>query len=173
MHKYRIFCETDGWQECISDNEISSCPVDGGHSVRANSVSIIEKNISALDGTPEILSLASKAQLTIISIVSKTEELKAAGFPHDLKTFNTDDDAWRLFTTVAATKNQLALPLKAITKDRIIYLCNTLAEVDAILQSWVDYVQPIMAEHFQLIADATAAGDQATLDNISATNGAR
>ena len=97
----------------------------------------------------------------------KSGALLAFGFTHDLNNFNCTPSAFALWIAIKATKDKLALPVKIITKDKLIYTLDTLLEVDALIQSFIDFAQPILEGENQLIADTELCVDKAAVDAIT------
>lgn len=81
MDKYRVYCETHGWQELISSSEPTLCPVDSGNTLRAGSQVIIEPGVTEnIDGIPTNVSLSDYKSLKINAIDRRTDELVELGF---------------------------------------------------------------------------------------------
>ena len=81
MDKYRVYCETHGWQEVIASAEPTVCPVDDVAELRAGSAAIIERDVyENVDNIATELVLDDYKRLKINSIDRRTGELIALGF---------------------------------------------------------------------------------------------
>jgi hypothetical protein len=93
MHKYRIYCQTDGWVEVIASVEPTQCPIDSNHTVTANSVAVLEMDVYINDGSHTDLSLDDYKKLRYAEIDSRTGELVSQGFTYQAKVFSLSQNA--------------------------------------------------------------------------------
>jgi hypothetical protein len=81
MDKYRVYCETHGWQEVIASSEPTVCPVDAANELRAASAAIIERDVTENpDGVATSLTLDEYKELKTNAIDRVTGELISLGF---------------------------------------------------------------------------------------------
>lgn len=109
MHKYKIYCQTDGWVEVIASSEPTQCPVDSGHTVTSNSVSVLELDININDGSHTDLSLDDYKKLRYAEIDARTGELISEGFTYQSKVFSLSQNAQINILALDETRNDPAL----------------------------------------------------------------
>jgi hypothetical protein len=120
MDKYRVYCETHGWQQVIASAEPTVCPTDSVAELRAGSATIIEKDIKEnIDGIATELSLDDYKLLKHNAIDRRTGELISLGFPYASKQFSLSAGAQTNILALDNTKDDPALqyPIKYNTKD--------------------------------------------------------
>jgi hypothetical protein len=119
FNKYRIYCEVEGWVEVISDTPVSQCPIDNSHTVKVDSVTLIEENIEVNDGTIVVLDLDNFKQLRFKEIDLRTEELIKQGFSYNNLTFSLSQNAQINILALHETRNDPALtyPIEYSTID--------------------------------------------------------
>lgn len=121
MDKYRIYCEAEGvWHEVIASASPTKCPVDAGHLVNLESAVIIEKDITALDGTPTEITLEDLKSIRFTEIDSRTGELIANGFeypPASGKLFSLSTSAQINISALNQSRDELTYPINYNTID--------------------------------------------------------
>jgi hypothetical protein len=109
MDKYRIYCETHGWVEVISDFVPNTCPINGSDTVRGDSVCVIEPDVKVNDGTLTQLTLANYKQLRYNEIDKRTGELILQGYVYSSKTFSLSETAQTNILALDNTRDDPAL----------------------------------------------------------------
>jgi hypothetical protein len=119
MNRYKIYCETDGWVEVIASTTPTVCPIDGTHTVNADSVTVVERDVQITDGdyVADSVSLYDYKQLKFNEIDKRTEELIAQGFAYNSKTFSLSNNAQINLLGVDIKRNDGILPLTFHTVD--------------------------------------------------------
>lgn len=122
MNKYKIYCETDSkWEEVIASVEPTQCPVDNVHTVKADSVSVIENDILVRDGTALSITLAELKQLRYNEIDGKTAALIAPGFTYDGKQFSLSVTAQMNWNGLKTNEADFSWPVAISTIDNYEY----------------------------------------------------
>jgi hypothetical protein len=115
MDKYKVYCETDGWVEVIASAVPTVCPIDGGHTLRAGSATVIERDIKEnIDNIATELSLENYKLLKHNAIDRRTGELIGQGFSYATKQFSLSPGAQTNILALDNTKDDPALtyPIK-------------------------------------------------------------
>lgn len=111
MNKYKIYCETDGWLEVIASAAPTVCPIDGGHTINTDSITVVERDIKVNDGSYTELTLADYKTLRYNEIDSKTGVLIAAGFIFDGSTFSLSAHAQMNWSEIHSNQASFTFPL--------------------------------------------------------------
>jgi hypothetical protein len=110
MDLYKIYCETDGWIEVISESEPTVCPIDGGHSLRAGSATLLQNDVKTnFEGHHTELALSKYKELRYNEIDYRTGELIAQGFVYATKTFSLSENAQTNILALDNTRDDPAL----------------------------------------------------------------
>ncbi len=118
MDKYRVYCETDGkYEEVISSTVPTVCPINGSHTLRADSASIIQSSVLINDGTLKELILDDYKQLRYNEIDYKTGLLIAPGFTYDTKIFSLSGNAQLNWSEIHTNEDKFIFPLAISTVD--------------------------------------------------------
>jgi hypothetical protein len=118
MDKYRVYCETHGWQEIVASVEPTICPVDGVAELRAGSEVVIERDIKEnIDNVSTELSLDNYKLLKYNAIDRRTGELISQGFAYANKQFSLSQNAQINISALNQTRNELTYPINYNTID--------------------------------------------------------
>lgn len=115
MDKYKIYCETDGWVKVIASSAPTVCPIDGGHTLRAESAVVIERDIKEnIDNIATELSLENYKLLKYNAIDRRTGELISQGYTYGTKQFSLSSGAQTNILALDNTKDDpsLTYPIK-------------------------------------------------------------
>lgn len=109
MDKYKVYCEIDGWIEVIASAEPTVCPIDGGHTIKPGSATIVERNIKLRNGAYTELNLGDYKLLRYNEIDERTYELISEGFTYAGKIFSLSENAQTNILALDNTKDDPAL----------------------------------------------------------------
>lgn len=117
MKKYQIYCTTENtWHHVASNNTLSKCPIDDGHTIDSNSIAIVNDNYIYKDGDMTELSLVEYKQLKNSLIDNKTQELiHNNGFAFDSKNFSMSTDAQANWIGLKSMEALLTFPVEITT----------------------------------------------------------
>lgn len=166
MNKYKIYCETDNkWEEVISSNVPVSCPVNGSHSVRADSIYVLEEDVKVNDGSLKELTLDDYKELRYNEIDLKTQELISAGFTYDTGAFSLSAHAQLNWSEIHSNQSEFTFPLGISTIDNNEYLLAA-ANVDAFWTAGKDAVKGHLDSGRSLKKQVFDAVDETAVDAV-------
>lgn len=110
MNKYYLRCTTDNKNEhVIANGKPTKCPTNAAHTIDLESISVVERDVTLLDGTPTELTLNEYKQLKSNAIDARTSELIEQGFSYASKTFSLSGNAQTNILAIFTTRSHAAL----------------------------------------------------------------
>jgi hypothetical protein len=175
MNKYKIYCETDGkWEYVIASSEPTQCPIDGGHTVRAGSVSIVENDVKENpNGVATSLTLDEYKDLKNNSIDRRTGELIELGFefpPASGKLFSLSPNAQTNILALDHTRDDVSMtyPINYNTiDDKDVYAVPDSATLHNMYLTALSVKKSHLDSGTLLKDDVRAAVDEAAVDLVT------
>jgi len=109
MDKYKIYCETDGWIEVIASSEPTQCPINNGHEVRENSLTLLEQDVKENIDSYLDLNLEDYKKLRYKEIDARTVELIDQGYVYKTKIFSLSSNAQTNILALDSTRDEPSL----------------------------------------------------------------
>jgi hypothetical protein len=165
INKYRLYCETEGTHKSvISDAAPTVCPTNAAHTVRADSVAIIESNILVRDGTALDVTLSDLKQLRYNEIDGKTLTLMKT-FTYDNKSFSLSIDAQMNWNALKNNEADFSWPVSISTADNYEYSLSQ-SNLTAFWTAGRDAVKTALDGGRQLKKQIYDALDSAAVDAV-------
>jgi len=110
MNLYRVYCETHGWLQVISEETPTVCPINEVDTLRVGSDTVLKQDVKTNDeGSYVELSLDNYKHLKNSAIDIRTSELIGLGYTFATKQFSLSANAQTNILALFSTKDHPAL----------------------------------------------------------------